>query len=70
MRVSNEIRIFERNGETIEELNGVPAEAAELRVESHDHKKGLVVLKHDGIMIAVPARDLKLAVENATRTEG
>ena len=64
MRVSNEIRIFEIKGEVLE-----PETDITLRIESHDHKKGLVVLKYDGMVVAVPAKDLRVAVENATRTE-
>ena len=54
--------IFEENGEEI-------IERKILKVESHDSKKGLVILKYANIVIAIPAQDLKAAVTNVTRME-
>jgi hypothetical protein len=64
MRVSNEIDVCDVEGNEFENFD-----KRSLRVESHDHRKGLVVLKYGDMVISVPAEDLKTAVVNATRTE-
>lgn len=64
IKVSNEVTIYEIDGT---ETKGIPMPT--MNVHSHWNRDSLVVLEVAGQRVTVSAADLRMAIENATRTK-
>ena len=62
-KIETRIRSYEIDGQ---EVKGVPSDADDLIVRGHRIRNDLVILDWHGIKIAVSARDLNRAIQNAT----
>ena len=64
MRVENYLDLYEINGEKVDDYP-----KPNLKLENHwNYNRDLVVIKVDGKSYTVGARELKSAIENATRS--
>jgi len=62
-KIETRIRSYEINGQ---EVKGLPSDVDDLIVSAHRIRNDLVILDLHGNKIAVSARDLNRAIQNAT----
>ena len=64
IKVTNEISIYEVEGKALETTIGDP----KLKINSHWNNPDRVEMEFDGKKITILARELKVAIDNATNT--